>query len=128
MLLISLVFGAAGPAASPIPTRSLFEMLLAGGPTMIPIFLASFLMVLIVFERAICLRRRRVVPRLFVERFLLQLRENALDRSEALERCEENSSHVARVFAAAVRKWGKSAVEVEKAVIDEGERIANQLR
>ncbi len=95
---------------------------------MIPILLASFLMLLIVFERTISLRRRKVVPRLFVDRFLLQLRENALDRSDALERCEEDSSHVARVFAAAVRKWGKPAVEVEQAVIDEGERIANVLR
>ena len=41
-------------------------MLLAGGPIMIPIVLASFLMVLIVFERLISLRRRKVVPRLFV--------------------------------------------------------------
>jgi biopolymer transport protein ExbB len=106
----------------------MFDMLLAGGPLMIPIVLASFLMLLIVFERFICLRRRRVVPRLFVERFLLQLREGALDRNEALERCEEDSSHVARVFAAAVRKWGKPAVEVEQAVLDEGERIANVLR
>jgi biopolymer transport protein ExbB len=65
---------------------------------------------------------------LFVDRFLLQLRENALDRADALERCEDDSSHVARVFAAAVRKWGKPAVEVEQAVIDEGERIANVLR
>src|SRR3954464_3928423 len=127
-MMISYLIAAAGPAGSPIPTRSLFEMLLAGGPTMFPIALASFLMVLIVFERTISFRTRRVGPRLVVDRFLLQLRENALDRSEALERCEENSSHVARVFAAAVRKWGKSAVEVEKAVIDEGERIANQLR
>ena len=111
-----------------IPTRSLFEMLLAGGPLMIPIALASFVMVLIVFERMISLRRRRVVPRLFVERFLLQLREGALDRNDALERCEDESSHIARVFAAAVRKWGKPAVEVEQAVLDEGERIANVLR
>ena len=72
-----------------IPTRSLFEMLLAGGPVMIPILLASFLMLLIVFERMISLRRRRVVPRLFIERFLLQVREGALDRDEALERCED---------------------------------------
>jgi biopolymer transport protein ExbB len=126
--MIGHLIAATGPAGLPIPTRSLFEMLLAGGPTMFPIALASFLMVLIVFERTISLRRRRVVPRLFVDRFLLQLRENALDRSEALERCEENSSHVARVFTAAVRKWGKSAVEVEQAVIDEGERVANELR
>jgi biopolymer transport protein ExbB len=106
----------------------LFDMLIAGGPLMIPILLASFVMLLIVFERFISLRGKRVVPTLFVERFLLQLREGALDRSEALERCEENSSHVARVFAAAIRKWGKPAVEVEQAVLDEGERIANNLR
>jgi biopolymer transport protein ExbB len=103
-------------------------MLLAGGPVMIPILLASFLMLLIVFERFISLRRRRVIPRLFIERFLLQLREGALDRHDALERCEDESSHIARVFAAGIRKWGKSAVEVEQAVLDEGERIANVLR
>lgn len=111
-----------------IPTRSLFDSLVAGGPLMIPIVLASFAMMLIVFERMISLRRRRVVPRLFIERFLLQMRENALDRDHALERCENDASHIARVFAAAVRKWGKPAVEVEQAVLDEGERIANVLR
>lgn len=127
-MLISSTILAAAPSGAVIPTRSLFEMLLAGGPLMFPILLASFIMLLIVFERMISLRRRRVVPRLFVERFLLQLRENALDRADALERCDDESSHVARVFAAAVRKWGKPAVEVEQALIDEGERIANVLR
>ena len=98
------------PAAAegPIPTQSLFETLVAGGPLMIPILLASFVMLLIVFERMISLRRRRVVPRLFIERFLLQLRENALDRSEALERCEDESSHIARVFAAGRPQMGQA--------------------
>ena len=63
--------------------------------------------VLIVFERLYSLRRRRVVPRLFIERFLLQIREGALDRLDALDRCEEESSHIARVFAAAVRKYSQ---------------------
>jgi biopolymer transport protein ExbB len=111
-----------------MPTRSLLDMLVAGGPIMIPLGLASFLLVLITFERLIALRRRKVVPRLFVDRLLLQLREGALDRSDALERCEEDASHVARVFAAAIRKWGKPAVEVEQAVLDEGERVGNVLR
>ncbi len=115
-------------AETSIPTQSLFDTLLAGGPIMVPILLASFAMLLIVFERTFSLRRRRVVPRLFIERFLLQLREGALDRHEALERCEDESSHIARVFAAAIRKWGKPAVEVEQAVLDEGERISNVLR
>jgi biopolymer transport protein ExbB len=126
MLLAPIL--AEAQASAPIPTRSMFDMLVAGGPLMIPIVLASFVMVLIVFERLISLRRRRVVPRLFIERFLLQRREGALDRNDALERCEEDSSYIARVFAAAVRKWGKPAVEVEQAVLDEGERIANLLR
>ena len=117
-----------GEASAPIPTRSLLEMLIAGGPLMLPIVLASFVLLVVVFERTISLRRRRVVPRLFVDRFLMQLQEGALDRAEALERCEDQSSHIARVFAAAVRKWGKPAVEVEQSVLDEGERIANVLR
>jgi biopolymer transport protein ExbB len=121
-------FSILADASSPIPTQSMFDLLVAGGPLMIPILLASFLMFLIVFERLICLRKRRVVPRMFIQRFLLQLREGALDRSDALERCEEESSYIARVFAAAVRKWGKPAVEVEQAVLDEGERISNVLR
>lgn len=127
-MYLPMLLSAAAPAQATIPTRSLFEMLLAGGPLMLPIVLASFVMLLIVFERAYCLRRRRVVPRLFIERFLLQLREGALDRGDALERCEDESCHIARVFAAGVRKWGKPAVEVEQAVLDEGERIANVLR
>jgi len=32
------------------------------------------------------------------------------------------------VFAAAVKKWNRPAVEVEQAVIDAGERVANGLR
>jgi biopolymer transport protein ExbB len=126
MLSMPAILAAAANAA--VPTRSMFESLLAGGPLMFPILLASFVMFLIVFERLISLRRGRVIPRLFIERFLLQLREGALDRHEALERCEDESCHIARVFAAGIRKWGKSAVEVEQAVLDEGERIANVLR
>jgi biopolymer transport protein ExbB len=118
----------ADAAALPVPTSSLFEMLVAGGPLMIPILLASFVLVLITFERLITLRRRRVVPRIFVERFLLQLREGALDKNEALEKCDDEPSYIAQVFAAALRKWGKPAVEVEQAVLDEGERVANVLR
>jgi biopolymer transport protein ExbB len=111
-----------------VPTKSLFDMLVAGGPLMIPIALCSFLLLLITFERLLSLRRKRVVPRLFAERFLMQVREGALDRSEAIERCEAEPSYVARVFAAAIRKWGKPAVEVEQAVLDEGERASNVLR
>ncbi len=119
------------PAAAPaelIPTQSLWDMLIAGGALMIPIAGCSFVLLVFVFERVVSLRRGRIVPGPFVKRFLQQLREGQLDREEALARCDENASQVATVFAAAVRKWGRPAVEVEQAVLDAGERAANSLR
>ncbi|MFO0868038.1 MAG: MotA/TolQ/ExbB proton channel family protein [Pirellulales bacterium] len=59
-------------------------------------------------------------------KFLEQLEEESID--SASELCEENLSPVAEVFAAAVKKWGKPAVEVEQAILDSGERVTNGLR
>jgi biopolymer transport protein ExbB len=95
---------------------------------MIPLGLCSFILLAFTFERTISLRRGRVIPRPFVRRFLKQLRQRDLDRQQALELCEKNGSPVAEVFAGAVRKWGRPAVEVEQAIIDSGERVTNGLR
>jgi biopolymer transport protein ExbB len=114
--------------ANSIPTRNLLQVLRDGGILMIPIGVCSFILFVFVFERAISLRRGRVIPLPFVRRFLEQLREGQLTREEALELCEENRSPVAEVFAAAIRKWGRPSVEVEQALIDAGERVTNGLR
>jgi biopolymer transport protein ExbB len=119
---------AAADAGGAIPSMSLWDALVAGGALVIPIIVCSFVLVLVVLERAVSLRRGRIVPKLFVERFLLQISEGAVDRHAAVELCDDNSSLVAGVFAAALRKWGKPAVEVEQAVLDEGERAANSMR
>lgn len=111
-----------------IPTESLLAAVQDGGLLMIPIGFCSFVLLVFIFERAISLRQGRVIPRPFVRRFLEQLREQQLTRDEALELCENNKSPVSEVFAAAVRKWGRSSVEVEQAVIDTGERVTNDLR
>ena len=109
-------------------SKSLWDMLSAGGPLVYPILLCSFVLLLVVFERTMSLRRSRIVPKMFIERFLLQIGEGGLEKHEALDRCEQNGSSMPRVFASAVRKWGKPAVEVEQAVLDEGERVASELR
>ncbi len=122
----------AAPAAEErrelIPTKSLLEIMDKGGILMWPIALCSIVTVAFFLERLIALRWGRVIPRPFVRRVLDQIRDNQLDRTQALALCEENRSPVAQIFAGAVRKWGRPAVEVEQAIIDAGERVTAELR
>jgi len=119
--------GAASAEAAPL-RKSMLATFHDGGPLMYPIALCSFVLTVFIFERLVALRRGRVIPRPFVRRFLEQLREGQLDREKALKLCQENRSPVAQVFAAAVKKWGRTSVEVEQAILDAGERVTNQLR
>jgi len=111
-----------------IAERNLFVIIQQGGLLLYPILISSFILLLFVFERLISLRRRRVIPKPFVRKFLHQLREGNIDQEEALEMCVQNGSPVATVFAGAVQKWGRPAVEVEQAIIDSGERVTGGLR
>lgn len=106
----------------------LTDILRSGGPLMIPIGLCSFLLVVFTFERFISLRRNRIIPRTFTRKFLTQLNEGELSQETALAICDQDDSPMARVFKAGIQKWGKPAVEVEQAVLDEGERTSNRLR
>src|SRR6478752_1337471 len=111
-----------------ISYKNLFDILKDGGVMMAPLFACSFIMLVFVFERAISLRRGRVIPRPFVKRFLHQVREGKIDRDQALELCQESGSPIADVFAAAVKKWGRPSVEMEQTIIDAGDRVSNGLR
>ena len=120
---------AAAVAVEPAATStSILGMVTNGGVLMIPIAICSFILLMFVFERSISLRRGRVIPRPFVRNFMDRLRNGELTRKQALKVCNSNRSPVAEVFAAAARKWGHSSVEVEQAIIDSGERVANGLR
>lgn len=117
-----------GGQVKAIAERNLFSIIQQGGPLMVPISICSVILFLFVFERFISLRRGRVIPKPFVKRFLHELREQVLDQDDALEMCERSESPVSQVFAGAVQKWGRPAVEVEQGIIDAGERATNVLR
>ncbi|MCA9196241.1 MAG: MotA/TolQ/ExbB proton channel family protein [Planctomycetales bacterium] len=108
--------------------KTLFDVVRSGGPILIPIGVCSMLLLVFAFERTISLRRNRVIPKPFVERFVLQLQEKQIDQDAALDLCNKSNSPIATVFAAAVKKWNRPSVEVEQAVLDTGERVANNLR
>lgn len=118
---------APAPAPKGIP-REPMEVLIALGPFLYPLGLASIVVVWFSIERLVVLRRGRVIPRPFVRRFFEHLEEGKLDPKSALKLCEESGSPIAFIFAHGLRKWGKSSVEVEQAIIDGGERQVSQLR
>lgn len=111
-----------------VASRRLLEVVRNGGPLMIPIGICSFILVVFVFERLISLRKGSIIPGPFTKRFLDQLREGELNREAATALCDRNNSPMAKVFRAGIQKWGRPSVEVEQAVLDEGERSSNHLR
>jgi biopolymer transport protein ExbB len=119
---------APAPKQGLIPTTNLLEVMRGGGALMWPMAGCSVICMAFVLERLISLRSGRVIPMSFVRRFIEQLRDGSLQRNTAMEICQQNGSPIAKVFEAAVRKWGRSEIAVEQAVVDEGERVANKLR
>jgi len=115
-------------AAAAIPTGSLLTTIQHGGILMVPLLGCSFLLAVFGIERAVSLRAGRVVPKIFVDRFVGQVQSGAVGRGAALDVCDDNGSPAARVFAAVVRRWGRPAVELEQAAIDACERELTQLR
>ena len=51
-----------------------------------------------------------------------------MGKDQAIRLCGQDGSPIAKVFLAGAQKWGKTSVEVEQAVLDEGERQSNHMR
>ncbi len=111
-----------------VASKRLTDVLRNGGPLMIPILLCSFVLVVFTFERLISLRKGRIIPGPFSTKFIEQLTDGSLDQKTAMDLCERDGSPIAQVFRAGAQKWGKVSVEVEQAVLDEGERQSNHMR
>ncbi len=117
-----------GVLKSAIPTNLAEAAVAMGMFFLVSFVICSIVAVWFVIERMVVLRRGRVIPRHFVDRFIENLEQGMLDPEKALSLCEENGSPIASVFAHGIRKWGKPSVEVEQAIIDGGERQVSQLR
>jgi len=92
------------------------------------LFACAGLGLVVLFERAVRLRRKQTIPTDFTARFLDRLYEGKLDGGKALDYCEMNPSPAARVALAAVRRWGRPAAELERAVALTHRGEAERLR
>jgi len=107
---------------------TVWELLQAGGPLMYPIYFCSFLMVAFAIERAVSLRRSKVLPPEFVQNLRGLVRTRPLDGEKVLTYCQANPSPVSRIFQVAVKRLGRPLPDVEKAIEDAGAREVRDLR
>ena len=106
----------------------LVQLFQQGGILMYPILACSVVLVAVVVERLVALRRSRVIPGPFARRMLNDLRDRLLDRESALLMCRNNGSPLARVLEYAIRRWGRPIGEVQQAVAEGGQREVYELR
>jgi biopolymer transport protein ExbB len=99
-----------------IDRSSVLRLILNANPMLWPLALCSVITLGYILERFLALRRERVIPREFAERFLERLSNGKLDRERALELCRAHDSPAARVFALVVSAWGQPGVTIRQTV------------
>jgi len=115
------------PAAG-VGRQSILALFGRANPMLWVLALCSVVTVGYTLERLIGLRRGRVIPRDFVNRFLERLAAGKLDRDRATELCRANESPAARVLGHVVRYWGQPAATIRQAVDHDAAREILDLR
>lgn len=108
--------GNGAPAAvKPTVSRSsVLRLVLNANPMLWPLAACSVITLGYALERLLALRRSRVIPGEFVDRFLERLSGGKLDRDRALELCKAHDSPAARIFALVVKAWGQPGATIRQ--------------
>jgi biopolymer transport protein ExbB len=105
---------------------SLFEMMVAGGPIMIPIGICSVIALAYIVERWVRLTPGKLGGGGFGRDLVAAVRDGGVVRGLAL--CEERRTKpLARIMSAALARWNSPFLEREKAVEDAGVREVKRL-
>ena len=117
-----------GPAAAAAQsaTLSLWDFVIKGGVMMIPIGLCSLVVLAVVVERLLLLRRSRIIPPGFLQSVRAAFSTGGAD--EALRYCKSSASSIGAILAAGLRRAGASEQIIEKQIADAGEREIAVLR
>ena len=111
--------------AAPAGMASLFDMVVSGGPVMIPIGLCSIVALAYTIERLIHLRPSQLGTRR-LGRAIVEAADSG-GPAAALSLCRERPRPLARILAAGLTRFGSPVLEMEKAVEDAGHREMRRL-
>jgi biopolymer transport protein ExbB len=113
------------PAQAHVTLDSLTDMLITGGPLMVPIALCSVVALAYTVERALRLRRGALGLSELGGELVEVVRAGGPERG--LELCRAKPSPLARVMHTALVTWNAPTLEREKAVEDAGQREVRRL-
>ncbi len=128
---IGSLLAAPAPARAdggPMAVQSIWDFVLMGGWAMIPIGVCSFVALAIIIERALVVRRRRVIPPAFIAGLKKTMAQSGRNREAGLEYCRKHPSPIARVLEEAIRNSNESTETLEKRVEEAGARNVVPLR
>lgn len=113
------------PAQDGADLGSLYDMVLSGGPLMIPLALCSVVAFAFAVERLLRLRSPHLSPGSFGPELLNRVKSGGAEQGLAL--CRERPSALARVMEAGLSRAKAPGWEREKAVEDTGAREVRRL-
>src|SRR5688572_39336 len=130
-----LIAGSTAQAASPVVTaappqsrETLWSLAMKGGVVMYPLGLCSLLALGISIERAISLRRRKIIPDGFLAGLKAKLRGGSDDVAAAIAYCEKSDTPAGNIFKSGLVSLGRGEAFVEKGIEDAGAREADKLK
>jgi biopolymer transport protein ExbB len=107
---------AAARRSGTVGRGSIMSLFTSANPMVFLLGVCSVVTLGFTLERMVALRRNRVIPKDFVNRFLERLSSGKLDRDRAIELCRANESPVSRIFARIVGYWGQPAATIRQAI------------
>ncbi len=131
MSVATLLSGAEAPPAAAIfppvsPPFSLVDFYFKGGPAMHFILACSVFALAIVFERAINLRKGKIISTAFIEEIKKYWYRREVDK--AIQACREYDLSLSRVLRAGLLRFNHGIDAVEKAIEGAGQHEAAVLR
>ncbi len=108
--------------------QSVWDFVIKGGLTMIPIGIVSLVALAVIVERLLVLRRQNVIPPGLLEKVSDLLNGPQADRAKAIEHCKSSGSPMGNVLATAIRNLDEPSEKIEKQVVETGQREVVRLR
>lgn len=117
-----------GQVDASVEVHSIWDFILKGGWMMVPIGLCSLIGLAVVAERALSLRRKRIIPPSFLSGLKKGMRDHPGDIDKALRYCQKNRSPVSNVFAAGIKRLGAPTEVVKSHIEEAGQREVLRMR